>query len=316
VLSFSTVIDCHPRGIAVVSNESARSGVMSAPPSSRFQRAGLQGILVSAYAETLRALGAELEAQTGWLLPPAGTTHPWARLSRASDELDCRLAEGLASGGALRGLSMRLNQHMALGYAAVVKGGVGAAGAPTEALRLSMGACWRQSLRRLQAVVEGAAAPAQPRGSPGPDAQSCASSPSSPRLCIFSGHDSTLFPLMMSLLPDVWGCAVAPDPVSGHDSMWTPFCGDLAIELWKSSTAQSSGGGDHVVKVLYNGERVPHAAAGEDGFCTFEAWCNFLAPYLPKQGSVDGGGRAGGIVGRIIRSAKAGIGIGAPRANL
>eukprot|EP01052_Picozoa_sp_SAG31_P018588 SAG31_NODE_1321_length_8801_cov_7.086532_7_plen_306_part_00 len=57
----------------------------------------------------------------------------------------------------------------------------------SSALRDGMGECWRQSMIRLHSIAAAQTVPA------------------APRLCLFSGHDSTVFPLMMCLLPQTWG---------------------------------------------------------------------------------------------------------------
>ena len=46
------------------------------------------------------------------------------------------------------------------------------------------------------------------------------------RLCLYSGHDFTVFPLMLCLVPG-WGEG-AEDTIGGGLTQWTPFAGDVS----------------------------------------------------------------------------------------
>ena len=77
------------------------------------------------------------------------------------------------------------------------------------------------------------------------------------------------------------GRAAVEDPVAGHASMWTSFCGDLSIELWHKNAGSVAVTQEALfVRVLYCGVPVLHAAASDsDGLCSLEAWQSLLEPY-------------------------------------
>ena len=76
---------------------------------------------------------------------------------------------------------------------------------------------------------------------------------------------------MMCLLPS-WGLT------EGRND-WAPFASDLAIELW-------DGDGSPLVRALYCGEVVAHAAADEDGYCTLREWERLLQPVMGAVGEI------------------------------
>ena len=59
---------------------------------------------------------------------------------------------------------------------------------------------------------------------------------SCPRLHLFSGHDTTLVPLLKG--------------IGAWNDVWPPYSSDLAFELYEDSS------GDHLVKIVYNGQVV------------------------------------------------------------
>ena len=63
----------------------------------------------------------------------------------------------------------------------------------------------REQLARIEAMVAGGAGA---------------------RLCLYSGHDFTVFPLMLCLVPG-WGEG-AEDTIGGGLTQWTPFAGDVS----------------------------------------------------------------------------------------
>ena len=56
---------------------------------------------------------------------------------------------------------------------------------------------------------------------------------SCPKLYLFSGHDTTLVPLLRG--------------VGAWSDVWPPYSSDLAFELYENR-------GEHLVKVVYNGQ--------------------------------------------------------------
>ena len=216
--------------------------------------AGSKAHMASSDAARTAALVAETERLTGWTLP--SPRRGWLNsISAAGDELVCRLAHGVWEGGdeaEARELAERLDEELGHLYATCLAGGDGQQRA--SSLRAGMGRAWQDSCRRLRAAAD-----------EGPE-----SSPHAGRkLCLFSAHDSTVFPLMMCLLPG-WGMT------EGRND-WAPFASDLAIELW-------DGDGSPLVRALYCGEVVAHAAADGDGYCTLGEWERLLQPVMGVAG--------------------------------
>eukprot|EP01048_Picozoa_sp_COSAG05_P012060 COSAG05_NODE_1182_length_5594_cov_31.189081_4_plen_177_part_00 len=146
-----------------------------------------------------------------------------------------------------------------------------------------MGELWRQSSRRLRnAVVADETT----------DNHKSTRPQLLPKLCLFSAHDSTIFPMMTCLLPD-WGLGNHPQlaPLSSTEySEWSPFAANVTIELWclglslPTSAPDSSKGVERqekfFVRALYQGLAIPHANANLDGFCSLEEWESLLAPFV------------------------------------
>ncbi|GAB4816592.1 hypothetical protein N2152v2_003638 [Parachlorella kessleri] len=85
-------------------------------------------------------------------------------------------------------------------------------GSRQEVLRLSLGRLMHFMIERMEAAAA---------GRPGP------------RLHLYSGHDSTVLPMLVAL-----GARV---------DRWPPYMANIVLELW-----QRAGSGEHYVKVLYN----------------------------------------------------------------
>ena len=122
------------------------------------------------------------------------------------------------------------------------------AGKQHEVLRLGMGVLMGMMVQRMEAAAaaseaaaqaassgEGAAAAAGSSSSGGGDGDSSNSgasssaSPAATRMFLYSGHDSSLMPLLAALGKEVRG--------------WPPYLSSLALELWRRPTGQ------HYVKV-------------------------------------------------------------------
>ncbi|KAF0697413.1 Aste57867_11893 [Aphanomyces stellatus] len=80
----------------------------------------------------------------------------------------------------------------------------------------------------------------------------------SPKLFVTIGHDSTIMPMLATLLGDSW------------DGAWTTYAGALVLELYKD------GNSGHIVRVLYNGQplRLPFC---NDVLCDWKAFDQALA---------------------------------------
>lgn len=99
-------------------------------------------------------------------------------------------------------------------------------------LRLSMGRLLDQLLARMDEAVEAAAA----AGKGGAGSSSSSSSP--PLIRLFSGHDSTVLPLLVA--------------VGGRDVVrWPPYCSHVVLELHEAAPSQ------WFVRVLFNKEPLP-----------------------------------------------------------
>ena len=114
------------------------------------------------------------------------------------------------------------------------------------------------------------------------------------KLCLYSGHDFTVFPLMLCLVPG-WGEG-AEDTIGGGLTQWTPFAGDVsspkmlklcrafrlanssvapfqvATELWRDAQ------GGHQIRVRYRGEPLVLEHTDGEGFCSLDAFRAYLAP--------------------------------------
>ncbi|KAJ2738218.1 hypothetical protein H4S06_006490, partial [Coemansia sp. BCRC 34490] len=56
------------------------------------------------------------------------------------------------------------------------------------------------------------------------------------KLALYSGHDSTIWPLLIVL------------GASDRNALWPPYASNLILELWKKNS------GDRVVRVIFNGK--------------------------------------------------------------
>lgn len=129
--------------------------------------------------------------------------------------------------------------------------------------KISMGALWFEILKPLK------------------DTSQCMSradmqSRKIPRLLLFSGHDDTLTPLLISL--GVW------------DQKWTPYASMLIIEVHVviASSSQPPGEGntiktfpsDHAFRLLYNGNVLTTKINGcEEDLCDLNLLLNLIEPF-------------------------------------
>ena len=101
--------------------------------------------------------------------------------------------------------------------------------------KLGMGPLWHEILSNIRpVVVETDRAAEDGGGVP-------------PKLALFSGHDSTLHPLLASLGDDVW-----------DGRLWSPYASSLLIEIHKVSGDDPAfkGATKYMFRVIYNGEAV------------------------------------------------------------
>ena len=87
---------------------------------------------------------------------------------------------------------------------------------------------------------------------------------SGPKFFLFSGHDSSVMPVLAALGVEI--------------ETWPPYCSNVVIELWERPDGQ------HLVRCLFNGEEVqiPHVANGtQPTLSTFKT--EVLGPFLLSQ---------------------------------
>lgn len=89
-----------------------------------------------------------------------------------------------------------------------------------------------------------------------------------PRLRLYSGHDTTLIPLLATL---------------GHTGMtqWPPYASNVSFEL-----GAAKAGGQHHVRVWYNGEAVDVDGTGR-GWIPFEDFLQAVQRFLPRDWDVE-----------------------------
>lgn len=255
------------------------SSPCNAPELRRNMRAGLAAHAATANdAARVKQLCADAEELTGWTLPRPRSN--WlAAIGPASDELQCRLAHDLWVGPQdLRQLDELARKMQAETASIFCRGLAGQDGQLREqSLRLGIGRCWWESCRRLRFAAAAAVG-----GEGGVDIDGV-SADKAATLCLFSGHDSTLMPLMMTLRPD-WGVGVARQPTyPNQQTDWPPFCADLAIELWMPEDATDRSA--LLVRAVYCGNVVIHTMADSTtGFCTLGQWEQMLAPFMEGAG--------------------------------
>lgn len=101
------------------------------------------------------------------------------------------------------------------------------------------------------------------------------------RLCIYSGHDSTIAPLLSAFK--------FPDPKEEIEN-FVPFAANIAIEQFAEKTPTASDP-KHYVRVLYNGSPIiiPKCASSgnhyqsEKSLCTLETFSEFISQFIPKN---------------------------------
>ncbi|KAK9824986.1 hypothetical protein WJX81_003696 [Elliptochloris bilobata] len=128
-----------------------------------------------------------------------------------------------------------------------------AAGAASreDILRLSMGRLFEQIVARMDAAAGRVSAAPQPR------------------LALYSGHDTTIMPLLVTL--------------GGDLSHWPPYVSNLAFELWAVPE-----GGDPLVRVLYNREELALNGHPPGEPVTLGHFRDtFLRPYIVTQAAYE-----------------------------
>lgn len=83
--------------------------------------------------------------------------------------------------------------------------------------------------------------------------QAAGAAPVGPRMLIYSGHDSTLVPLLCAL-----GC---------YDGVWPPYASFLSLEVVRSRAS-----GERFVRAVYNDKQMPMTSCLGDG-AGGEMWC-------------------------------------------
>lgn len=124
-------------------------------------------------------------------------------------------------------------------------------------LRLSMGVLLHTLVTNMEEAV---AATSSSGSSNKAVSSSSSSSAQAPRMYLYSGHDSTIMPILSALGVDL--------------STWPPYTSNLVFELWELPATEAGGKAgkkppQHVVRVLYNREElgIPHAAPGGAPCC-------------------------------------------------
>ncbi|KAJ2725506.1 hypothetical protein GGI07_001262 [Coemansia sp. Benny D115] len=88
------------------------------------------------------------------------------------------------------------------------------------------------------------------------------------KLAVYSGHDSTVMPMLAAL------------KASNHDMLWPPYASNLVFELWRKND------GNRVVRVLYNG-RVLRLQEGFEwcdlNACPVKTFFEHLDKYIPRD---------------------------------
>lgn len=115
-------------------------------------------------------------------------------------------------------------------------------------LRLGTGVLLHTLMSNMEAAIQPAAAPAAAAQLPG-------SSPAAgPRMYLYSGHDSSLMPILSALGLDLHA--------------WPPFVSNIVLELWELPAGAAGKEGEaaarHVVRVMYNQSEldIPHCPHG------------------------------------------------------
>lgn len=101
--------------------------------------------------------------------------------------------------------------------------------------KLGMGPLWHEMMANIRPIVEETEKAAEDGGGV------------PPKLALFSGHDSTLQPLLASLGEDVW-----------DGKLWSPYASSMLIEVHKISGDDPTFKGKikYMFRIVYNGEAV------------------------------------------------------------
>lgn len=114
--------------------------------------------------------------------------------------------------------------------------------------------------------------------------------PTVPKLALFSGHDTTILPLLNTLGPDVW------------DGEWTPYASMLAIEIHEivgEPTDRNVYPSNHAFRLVYNGQAITsrmEKCPSDSEMCDISVLLNRVQPFatIKRQcsslKSVDEGG--------------------------
>lgn len=96
-----------------------------------------------------------------------------------------------------------------------------------------------------------------------------------PRLAIYSGHDTTLMPLLASLGDDVW------DGVQ-----WTPYASMLVIEIHKVNVETPDGIGPLAFRIIYNGEVITSRldnCLSDSELCNLDILFQLIGPFATND---------------------------------
>jgi Histidine phosphatase superfamily (branch 2) len=119
-----------------------------------------------------------------------------------------------------------------------------------EYAKLAMAPLWVEILPHLLGAMENSPA----LDSITKTAASSSTTVTPAKLALFSGHDTTLMPLLASLGPDVW------------DGQWAPYAASLIIEIHAvhidGRTDKKVYTTDHAFRLLYNGKVITHRVPG------------------------------------------------------
>lgn len=103
-----------------------------------------------------------------------------------------------------------------------------------------------------------------------------------PKLALFSGHDTTIMPLLATLGPDLWG-----------DKDWAPYASMLLIEIHEmvedGRTDRSTYKSSYAFRLLYNGKvltsRIPGCTEAE--LCDVKHFTNIVNQFAGRDAECD-----------------------------
>lgn len=129
--------------------------------------------------------------------------------------------------------------------------------------KLGMGPLWKEIMTNILPIIDSANAPS-PAMQP-------------PKLALFSGHDTTLMPILATLGDDVW---------SGTE--WAPYASMLQIEIHEITNSDSATNfpSGYAFRLIYNGEVLTSKMDGcDDGseLCDSKVLVNQVMPFAKYQ---------------------------------